>query len=566
VGPTLLFGELKRRRVFRALVGYGIAAFAVLQIVEPITHGLHWPDAVLSYVVVALAAGFPVVVAMAWIFDVKAGRIERAPAARLRGLPLAAVLIAIGAAAAAPGLFYFFVVRSARTVRAPASIAVLPFVNMSSDKESDYFSDGITEELINALANVKELRVASRTAVFALRGKNLGIRELGEDLKVGTLLEGSVRREGNALRITAQLINVSDGYHLWSNTYDRELKSIFAVEDEIARSIAAALQRTLVGIKPPTTDLRAHDLYLKGRYFWNKRTSEALRKSAVFFEDAIRHDPGYALAYCGLADALSLRIDYDNARPSEVLPKAKEAALRALELEPGLAEAHAALGNVANFQNDWTAALAENRKALELNPNYAMAQKWIGNVLMLTGHLQEGRDAFERTLQLDPTLLIAISNVGQTYFYERDYPKAIEQYSKTLEMDPEFELARFLLARAYSWQGEHTEALAETDRLHLAPLTSRQLLRANVLARAGRREEALALARGLEARSAREHMNPVVFAALWLALGDHDKALTILGKACADHEDMSDIKVAPEMDPLRADPRYHDVLRCANLE
>jgi tetratricopeptide (TPR) repeat protein len=266
-------------------------------------------------------------------------------------------------------------------------------------------------------------------------GRTWAIRELGEELKVGTLLEGSVRREGSALRITAQLINVSDGYHLWSNTYDRELKSIFAVEDEIARSIASALQRTLVGVKPPTTDLKAHDLYLKGRYFWNKRTSEALRKSVVFFEDAIRHDPGYALAYCGLADALAQRIDYDNARPSEVLPKAKEAALRALELEPGLAEAHAALGNVANFQNDWTVALAENRKAVELNPNYAMAQKWIGNVLMLTGRLQEARDAFERTLQLDPTSLIATTNVGDTYFYQRDYPKAIAQFSKTLEMD-----------------------------------------------------------------------------------------------------------------------------------
>ena len=387
MGPTLLFGELKRRRVFRALVGYGIAAFAVLQIVEPITHGLHWPDAMLSYVVVALAAGFPVVVALAWIFDVKAGRIERAPAARLRGLPLAAVVIAIGAAAAAPGLLYFFVVRSpARIVSAPASIAVLPFVNMSSDKKSDYFSDGITEELINALAHVKGLRVTSRTAVFALRGKNLGIRELGEELKVGTLLEGSVRRDGNALRITAQLISVSDGYHLWSNTYDRELKGIFAVEDEIARSIAAALQRTLVGVKAPTTDLKAHDLYLKGRYFWNKRTGEGLRRSVVFFEDAIRHDPNYALAYCGLADALALRVEYDNGRPSEVLPKAKEAALRALQLEPGLGEAHAALGNIALFQNDWTASLAENHKALEVNPNYMMAQKWIGNTLMFTGH------------------------------------------------------------------------------------------------------------------------------------------------------------------------------------
>jgi len=567
VGPTLLFGELKRRRVFRALVGYGIAAFAVLQIVEPITHGLHWPDAMLSYVVVALAAGFPVVVALAWIFDVKAGRIERAPAARLRGLPLAAVVIAIGAAAAAPGLLYFFVVRSpARIVSAPASIAVLPFVNMSSDKESDYFSDGITEELINALAHVKGLRVTSRTAVFALRGKNLGIRELGEELKVGTLLEGSVRREGNALRITAQLIGVSDGYHLWSNTYDRELKGIFAVEDEIARSIAAALQRTLVGIKAPTMDLKAHDLYLKGRYFWNKRTGEGLRRSVVFFEDAIRHDPNYALAYCGLADALALRVEYDNGRPSEVLPKAKEAALRALQLDPGLGEAHAALGNIALFQNDWTASLAENHKALEVNPNYMMAQKWIGNTLMFTGHQEEARVAFERALQMDPTSLIASSNVGETYFFERDYPKAIEQLSKTLEMDPEFQQARIDLARAYSSQGKHTEALAQVDRLHLVAATVRELLRATVLARADRREEALGLARDLEARSAREPLDPVAFAAVWIALGDHDKALALLGRACADHEWMSDVKIAPEMDPVRADPRYHEVLRCANLE
>ena len=567
MGPTLLFGELKRRRVFRALVGYGIAAFAVLQIVEPITHGLHWPDAMLSYVVVALAAGFPVVVALAWIFDVKAGRIERAPAARLRGLPLAAVVIAIGAAAAAPGLLYFFVVRSpARIVSAPASIAVLPFVNMSSDKESDYFSDGITEELINALAHVKGLRVTSRTAVFALRGKNLGIRELGEELKVGTLLEGSVRRDGNALRITAQLIGVSDGYHLWSNTYDRELKGIFAVEDEIARSIAAALQRTLVGVKAPTTDLKAHDLYLKGRYFWNKRTGEGLRRSVVFFEDAIRHDPNYALAYCGLADALALRVEYDNGRPSEVLPKAKEAALRALQLEPGLGEAHAALGNIALFQNDWTASLAENHKALEVNPNYMMAQKWIGNTLMFTGHQEEARVAFERALQMDPTSLIASSNVGETYFFERDYPKAIEQLSKTLEMDPEFQQARIDLARAYSSQGKHTEALAQVDRLHLVAATVRELLRATVLARADRREEALGLARDLEARSAREPLDPVAFAAVWIALGDHDKALALLGRACADHEWMSDVKIAPEMDPVRADPRYHEVLRCANLE
>src|SRR6267143_3650402 len=285
VDPVSLFGEFKRRRVFRALIAYGIAAFAALQIVEPITHALHWPDAVLSYVVVALAAGFPIVVTVAWIFDVSAGRIERAPAARLRGLPLASVLIAIGAAAAAPGLFYFFVVRSpARTVSAPASIAVLPFVNMSREKEDEYFSDGITEELINALANIEGLHVASRTSVYALKGRNLNAREIGARLNVSTLLEGSVRREGNALRVTAQLINISDGYHLWSKSYDRELKSVFALEDEIARSLAQALRRKLLrgGVKPSTTSQEAHDLYLKGRYFWEKRNSEALHQAVSY--------------------------------------------------------------------------------------------------------------------------------------------------------------------------------------------------------------------------------------------------------------------------------------------
>ena len=286
----------------------------------------------------------------------------------------------------------------------------------------------------------------------------------------------------------------------------------------------------------------------------------------MFFEDAIRHDPNYALAYCGLADALALRVEYDNGRPSEVLPKAKEAALRALQLDPGLGEAHAALGNIALFQNDWTASLAENHKALEVNPNYMMAQKWIGNTLMFTGHQEEARVAFERALQMDPTSLIASSNVGETYFFERDYPKAIEQLSKTLEMDPEFQQARIDLARAYSSQGKHTEALAQVDRLHLVAATVRELLRATVLARADRREEALGLARDLEARSAREPLDPVAFAAVWIALGDHDKALALLGRACANHEWMSDVKIAPEMDPVRADPRYHEVLRCANLE
>lgn len=250
---------------------------------------------------------------------------------------------------------------------ASPSIAVLPFLNMSSDKETDYFSDGITEELINTLSNIEGLRVVSHTAVFALKGRPLSVNQIGAQLNVNTLLEGSVRREGNALRVTAQLINVADGYHLWSKSYDRELKSIFAVEDGIGRSIAQTLQRKLVrgdSVKPSTSSLAAHDLYLRGRYFWNKRNVQALRKAADYFEQAIRADPEYALAHAGLADAIALRMDYDFVPTAQLAPPAKAAARRALELDPRLAEAHCSLGNIAWHEWDWATALSEFRTAM----------------------------------------------------------------------------------------------------------------------------------------------------------------------------------------------------------
>ena len=420
--PLPLFAELNRRRVFRALVVWGIVAFAVLQIIEPVMHGLHWPDAVLSYVVVALAVGFPVVVGLAWVFDVKAGHIERtAPAQPIRAR-LLLVLVGIGLLAAAPGLFYYFVLRSPQP--APAreqldSIAVVPFVNMSSDKENEYFSDGVTEELINALANIPGLRVASRTSVFAVKGKGLDARQIGEKLGVKALLEGSVRREGNALRVTAQLINIADDVHLWSQSYDRELKSIFAVEDEIARSIAQALRRRVAGgesaalVKPATSSQDAHDLYLRGQYFKERRTPDSLRKATAYFEQAIEKDPDYALAYVGLADSASLRELHDDAVPaSAVLPKAKQAVTHALELDPGLAEAHVTLGIIAGMDYDWAAAERAERRAIELRPECAEAHHWLALTLAFTGRLREARSEAEQAVRLDPASLIRNSVVG----------------------------------------------------------------------------------------------------------------------------------------------------------
>src|SRR5712692_4792830 len=256
-GSGSWFAELKRRRVFRALVGYGIVTFAVLQIIEPVMHGLHWSDSVVSYVVITKAIGFPIVVTLAWIFDVRGGRIERTAGGRI-GMRRALLLVGIGAAAAAPGLVWYFGIRGrAGSAVSTSSIAVLPFVNLSSDKENEYFSDGMTEEIINALANVEGVRVVARTSAFSFKGKNLNVRQIGEELNVATVLEGSVRREGNQLRVVAQLIGVADGYHLWSKTYDRELKNVFSVEDELARAIVQALRPRLVQgpalVQQPTT-------------------------------------------------------------------------------------------------------------------------------------------------------------------------------------------------------------------------------------------------------------------------------------------------------------------------
>lgn len=565
-----LITELQRRRVFRALVGYGIAAFAVLQIVEPVMHGLHWPDAVLTYFVVALAIGFPFVVSLAWIFDVDQGRIERtAPVAGQGGARIALVLVGIGLLAAAPGSIWYFYVR-----RVPeptglhgarvASIAVLPFVNMSSDRENEYFSDGITEELINALANVEGLRVSPRTSSFAFKGRDVGVRKIGEDLNVATVLEGSVRREGARVRVSAQLVSAADGDHLWSKTYDRELNGIFALEDELARSIAEALRHKLVREEAPhpsTASVEAHDLYLRGRYFWNKRSPEGLRKAADFFEQAIGRDPRYAIAWAGLADATAIRVEYDEVRASDVISKARQCVLRALELDPELAEAHGTLGIILSYDYEWAKSEVELRKAIELKPDAASAHHRAALDLMCMGRGQEARTELERALHLEPTSLVVNNFSAVLRYSERDFDGAAAGFRKTLEMDPGFQVAHSQLGWALLALGKYPEALAELDQG--TPSYSRGW-RGYALAMLGRKDEARSLLAEMEASA---HPSPVALALVWLGLGDKDRALLLLRAACAERDwRLRYARAEPLYDGLRSDPRFNEVLRCAHLD
>ena len=580
------FSELKRRRVLRVLVGYGVVAFVVLQIAQPLIGALHLADATLTYVVLALALGFPVAVVLAWAFDVSpegVRRYARVTPGRsvLRGAGAALVLVGIGLAAAAPGLGWYFLLHGGARTASPrdgerrgaeerSSVAVLPFVNMSSEKENEYFSDGITEELINALANIEGLRVASRTSAFALKGKDIDVRQIGEKLNVGTVVEGSVRRDGDRLRIAAQLVNVADGYHLWSKTYERELKNIFAVEDELARSIVQALKPKLVQgdaaplAKQATSSLEAHDFYLQGRYFKEKRTAEALRQAAGFFAQATEKDPQYALAWAGLADATLLLYEYDVGPGSSVLPKARRSALRALELDPTLAEAHATLGLIAQYSFQWAEAQEALRKAIELNPKYPTGHHWYALLLGMQGRIPEAYTETDRAYRLDPASPILSNLVGGTRLWARDFDGAVEAFKRTLETAPEFSVCHSMLGVAYAAQGKYTEALAEYDK---GVPSYAEWHRGPTYVLAGRRSDAQRIVEEMEQRAKHEYVSPAARGMTWVALGDKDRGYALLTKACAENDwRLREAKVNPLFDSLRQEPRFHEILKCIHLE
>ena len=365
-----LLRELRRRRVFRALIGYGIGAFALLQIIEPVMHGLHWPEAVLSYVVAALAIGFPLCVTVAWIFDVNEGRVERTAGGGPIGARLAFVLIGIGVLAAMPGLLWYFVVRAgdratAADTRAP-SIAVLPFANLSGKPENEYFSDGIAEEILDELAQVDGLRVVGRTSSFSFKGKAEDLRDIGQKLSVAHVLEGSVRKEGNRVRVTAQLVGTADGYHVWSKTFDRELTGVFAVQDEISRAVVAALKvRLMPGQKPrqrTATNPEVYNEYLLGKDYFHRQKVENLRRAVAAYERALVLDDRFAPAWAGLAMATFWSAN-SGETPAVVFAgyqHALAAAEKAVAADPGLADGYAARGLLRSWiQWDWDGARAD---------------------------------------------------------------------------------------------------------------------------------------------------------------------------------------------------------------
>ena len=455
------------------------------------------------------------------------------------------------------------------------SLAVLPFVNGSADPENEYLCDGVTDELINALTKVEGLRIASRTSVFALKGKPQDIRAIGALLGVSAVLEGTVRKADDRLRITVQLAAADDGRTLWSERYDRRLDDVFAVHDEIARTIVSTLRTTfLADIADPTprryTDnVQAYSLYLKGRFCWNKRSQEGVREAIEYFEQAIDHDPGYALAYSGLSDSYGLQVDYRGVPVTEGYKLARRYALKALELDDTLPEAHTSLAWV-QFAYDWDWAAAERsyRRALELNPAYATGHHWYSFVLLVTGQADQALVEAHTALELDPSSLSIRRGLGWLYYYTRRYEAAVYHLRRAIAMNPTSEDTYRILGLVLTQQGAYDEAeRAFREAITLSPELSYATAGvAHVLALRGRRREAEALLAQLEARARDHYVSPVAFCIVHLGLRNTDQVFTWLERAYQDRRGwLTYLKVDPMLDVVKDDPRFAEFVKRMKL-
>ena len=479
----------------------------------------------------------------------------------------AAAIALVAAMLVAAAFSYHFYLATPAPSSNEKSIAVLPFADLSQGRDQEYFCDGIQEEILTRLAKVGTLKVIARTSTQRYKSASPNLSEIAKQLGVAYLLEGSVQKAGNQVRVNAQLIRARDVSHLWAETYDRNLNDIFAVESQIATKIADTLKAKLTGSEQqalamrPTENPEAHQLYLYGRYFWNKRTGSDLQKAVGYFKRAIEKDPTYALAHAGLADAYVLLPGFGAASPQESLPLAKAAAQKALELDDTLAEAHSSLALVLIcYDFDLAGSMKEFERAIQLNPNYATAHQWFGaQALLLSGDFDRAIAEGKRAVELDPLSLIINANLGIEYFAARRYDEAIEQLLKTIEIDPRFYYAHWILGEALEMKGQLPEALKEYKKA--AELDDDPAMLgfiAEVSAKIGRRDEALKILGQLQQLASQRYVSDYTFALVHLALGENEKAIAWLERAYEHRAgpDVMFIKLDPMLNPLRGHPQF----------
>jgi TolB-like protein/Tfp pilus assembly protein PilF len=449
------------------------------------------------------------------------------------------------------------------------SLAVLPFMDMSPGQDQEYFCDGMAEELINALTKVKGLRVAARTSSFYFKGKSEDVREIGRKLDVGVVLEGSVRRDGDKLRVTAQLVSAEDGYHLWSDNYDRELKEVFAIQDEISRSIVETVRPTLLEsaeeklVRAPTRSMEAYDQYLRGRHYWEGRYEGGLETALRYFEKAVEIDPEYPLPYTGIADSYAILGIYGYLPPQEARRRASLAAQRAVELDDGLSEAHASLAFYRmSFDWDWEMGAAELVKAIDLNPANAKAHVWLGFLRGLQGRFEEAFDEMALAKNLDPLNNYNAAMTATVHSWARDFERAAGLFEEVLKRDPHYLFAVWLLAMTYREVSRHDDAVRMCEQ---AVALSNEALNfkaslGHTYGSAGFEDRARAILDDLHACGESRYVSPLWLSWVQLGLGEYDRAFDLLAQAVADgtplammlHQDST-------YDPLRSDPRFAEL-------
>ena len=547
---TSFFTELRKRRVFRVGAAYALVGWFLIQAADVIVEPLGLPDWVAPLLIVSVFLGFPVAILLAWAFDLTPDGVERAPLLRPGSFPPSDT--SEGTVAAEPDV--------------ERSVAVLPFANLSRDESNEYFSDGITDDLITHLSKIADLRVISRTSVMRFKDRTASAEEIGGELGVSRILEGSVRREGKRVRVNAQLVDVRTDDHLWAESYDRELEDIFAIQLDVATRIANSLQAHLSGeeqsglARRPTENMEAYDLYLKGRFHWNRRSEADLKKSVRYLLEAVDRDPQYALALAGLADSYVTLGVYGAQAPGEVMPLARSAAERSLAIEESAA-ARVSRASVLGLHDwDWTSAEADYRAAIELNPGYAQAHQWYAtNLLLPLGRFEEGRQRLIRARDLDPLSPAIRASFGILDFYERRYEEAIDGQQRVLETDPHFGLAHYVIGSCHEQLGRHDEAIEAYRKASDASGGSVETLAAlgSGLALAGHEGEARDLLEQLRDRARDSYVSPVRLAQLLLGLGEREKALAALSEAGDSRAtELIWLRVHPAWDHIRADQRF----------
>jgi len=585
MNPGNFFTELKRRNVVRMAGLYLVGAWLLVQVASTVLPMFGAPDWLPRSIVILLAIGFVPALIFSWVFELTPQGLKRdedvrpeesiAPqtARRMDRMIIAVLVLALG---------YFAIdkfVLAPRRVFSPndssadintKSIAVLPFENLSEDKANAYFAEGMQDEILTRLAKITDLKVISRTSTQHFKSSPDNLPQIARQLGVAYILEGSVQKAGDAVRVNVQLIKAMSDAHLWADTFDRKLTDIFAVESEIAKTIADTLQAKLsssaehVLASRPTDNPEAHELYLKGRYFWNRRTGANLQKAVGYFEQAVAKDPKYALAYSGLADCHVLLPVYPElgSYPRDEMPKALAAAHKAVELDDSLAEAHTSLARALASDLQLSAAMSEFKRAIELNPSYATAHQWFGECLQSQGRVEEGLAELKRAQEVDPLSLVNNALVGFALETVGKSNEAIAQLRRTIEMDPNFANSYGLLGNVLENRGQLKEAIVEYEKsysLGADPIASAQLARAYFLV--GRKAEAQQLWDKLKALSERQYVPAYSLALVQSAFGDKEEALRLLEKSYEDRApfdsvDLGWILIDHRLDSLRSDPRF----------